>query len=313
MEMHLDGGVSVVVPVFNSGTTLPQLVVALLDGLSDVGGHEIVLVDDGSADDSWKVIQALSDEHPSVRGIRLTRNVGEQGAVLCGIVASERPTIVTIDDDLQQSPGSIPDLLMALTDDTELVYGVPERDRHGPGRRLAAGVTKPVLEHVFRVPGAASTSAFRAFRADLRSRFPPTPGPLCSIDGMLRAATTDVAVVRVPHRPRRAGRSQYTLTKLVTHTMSVIAGGSAAPLLFATATGSGTILAAVVGVLAVVVGTLAGWVASPFPWLLVCIGGALLGLVLLALGILGELVARVLLRAGGQPAFVIGETTSPDT
>jgi len=308
----MTGGVSVVVPVFNSGTTLTHLVAELKKGLSGVETCEVVLVDDDSVDDSWKVIRALSDEHREVRGLRLARNVGEQSAVLCGIDAARYDTIVTIDDDLQQPPTSIPNLLDALEDGVDLVYGIADRYRHSATRQLAASVMKPVLEHLFRVPGASSTSAFRAFRTRLRDGFPPSPGPMCSVDGLLATVTTDVVTITVPHHPRRAGRSQYTPAKLIAHTMSVIAGGSASPLLFATVTGLVCLAAALITGTTVVVVGIVGSRPISVGWLLVSGNAALFGVVLLALGILGEFAARILLRAGGQPAYVVRDTTDSD-
>jgi Glycosyl transferase family 2 len=309
------GGVSVVVPVFNSGATLPLLVAALeehLAALADVEHHEIVLVDDGSVDDSWKVIRALADEHPEVRGLRLAYNAGEQSATLCGIAAARHDTIVTMDDDLQHGPASVADLLGALTDEVELVYGVPDRDRHHLGRRVAAGVTKPVLEHVFAVRGAGTASAFRAFRTELRERFPAVPGPLASVDGLLGNATTSVATVVVAHHHRRAGRSQYTAAKLMGHTMSVVVGGSPAPLRFATLCGFACLALGASGLVGVVLAALFGAIAQPVAWLLVATATVLFGILFVALGLLGEIGVRILQRAGGQPTYVVRDATEPD-
>lgn len=305
----MQAGLSVVVPVYNSGATLPLLAASLVEHLEGVGEYEVVLVDDGSVDDSWKVIQALSDELPVVRGVQLAYNAGEQSATLCGIAAARFDTIVTMDDDLQHDPSSIPALLAALEDDVELVYGLPDRDQHSFGRRAASRVAKPSLEHVFKVRGAGSNSAFRAFRTELRDRFPGAPGPMSSVDAMLANAGPAMTTVVVPHHPRRMGRSHYTTLKLLSHTMNLIADGSPSPLLFATVTGVACMVGGVLGVFGVVVAAVLGSLGSPVPWVVVALASIVLGVVLVALGILGELAVRILARAGGSPAYVVRRTT----
>src|SRR5262245_57043343 len=99
---------------------------------------EIILVNDASRDQSWKVITELSQSHPCLRGIDLARNFGQHNALLCGIRAARYEIIVTLDDDLQNPPEEIPRLLAALTDDVDVVYGTPEQESHGLWRDLAS-------------------------------------------------------------------------------------------------------------------------------------------------------------------------------
>ncbi len=101
--------ISVVVPVYNSELILPALIKRLEPVLaSRAGQYELVLVNDGSRDQSWKVIQEQSRSHPWVRGINLMRNYGQHNALLCGIRAARFDTLVTMDDDLQHPPEEIP-------------------------------------------------------------------------------------------------------------------------------------------------------------------------------------------------------------
>ena len=102
--------VSVVVPVYNSAGTLEELV-ARIGGALGAGEHEIVLVNDGSADGSAEVIRRLARENPRVRGVFLMRNFGQHNALLAGIREARYPVTVTLDDDLQNPPEEIPLLL----------------------------------------------------------------------------------------------------------------------------------------------------------------------------------------------------------
>src|SRR5258708_32034372 len=146
--------VSVVVPVYNSETSLPELVRRLRATLSDIGvEHEIILVDDYSRDRSWAAIEALAQD-PTVRGAALTRNYGQHNALLCGIRMATMDVVVTIDDDLQNPPEEIPNLLAALVPGFDVVYGVPRTPQHGLLRNVASRVIKLVLKHSMGVGSA---------------------------------------------------------------------------------------------------------------------------------------------------------------
>ena len=125
-------GVSVVVPVYNSGDILPELVRRLGDVLHGTFGFfEVLLIDDGSPDRSWSAICTLAAQCHWVRGISLMRNYGQHNALLCGIRAAKYETIVTMDDDLQHPPEEIPGLLDKLAEGYDVVYGTPPKAQHG--------------------------------------------------------------------------------------------------------------------------------------------------------------------------------------
>ena len=299
---------SIVVPVFNSAATLDELVSGLLAAIRPLGDAvEVLLVDDASSDDSWTVIRELASVHQEVRGLRMARNVGEQNAVLCGILNAGGRIIATIDDDLQQPPGALPALVAAMDEDVDVVYGTARRYRHGVPREIVTSPTKWALEKGFGVPGARRTTSFRVFRSALRDSFPDRPGPLCSIDGLLRSATSRIIHVPVDHHRRRTGRSQYTTTKLVAHTSSVIVGGSVSPLRFCGVVGAAYLVAALVAVGWSVARYLLDGSVSAF-WAVVVLLLVLGGSVLVALWILGEFAVRILARVAGVPAFVVAES-----
>src|SRR5437588_13050937 len=104
-------GISIIVPVYNSHATLRALISRLHHVLQETGtSYEAILVNDGSADESWSVVEQLAHEHLWVHGIDLMRNQGQENALLCGIRAAKFDITVTIDDDLQNPPEEIPRL-----------------------------------------------------------------------------------------------------------------------------------------------------------------------------------------------------------
>lgn len=310
--MRVSSGISVVVPVYNSEQTLSLLVQRLqpvLESLSDQ--FEVILVNDGSQDKSWQVIEQLTEQHKYITGINLMRNFGQHNALLCGIRSANFDIIVTLDDDLQNPPEEIPLLLTRLAEGYDLVYGSPDIRHHGFLRNLATRMTKLALQKVMGVRAASRVSAFRAFRTDLRKAFASYQAPLVSMDVLLSWGTKSVTYVTVAHHPRTMGQSNYSLRKLITHALTVITGFSVLPLQFATYLGfTFTILGFLVFVYVVGRFLLLGYSVPGFPFLASIIA-IFSGVQLFFLGVIGEYLARLYKRSLDQPAYTIRTIVKP--
>lgn len=302
---------SVVVPVYNSAETLPLLLERLAAALpAFCSAYEVILVNDASRDSSWAVIEALARQRPQVRGIHLMRNYGQHNALLCGIRAARYELIITIDDDLQHPPEALGALVAKLDEGPyDVVYGTPLREQHGFWRDIASQVTKLALQSAMGAETARKVSALRVFRAQVRDAFASYSAPFVSIDVLLTWGTTRFAAVLVEHAPRAAGRSNYTFRKLVTHALNMMTGFSVVPLQLASLLGFGLALFSVV-VLVYVVGRylLEGTPVQGFPFLASIIG-IFSGAQLLALGVIGEYLARMHFRVMDKPSYVVRETT----
>ncbi len=298
--------ISVVVPVYNSETILPELVARLEPVLETLcNSFELILVNDGSRDDSWSTIRELSLAHGWVRGLNLMRNYGQHNALLCGIRAARFDTIVTMDDDLQHPPEEIHKLLAKLEQGYDAVYGSPEREQHGLLRDLASQLTKLALQGSMGVETARQVSAFRAFRTYMRAAFADYHSPFVSIDVVLTWATTRFAAIRVRHDARTRGASNYTVRKLITHAMNMMTGFSTLPLQLANlfgfaCMGFGALL------LVYVVGRylLYGTTVPGFTFLS-SIVAIFSGTQLMALGIIGEYLARMHFRMMERPTYTV--------
>ncbi len=300
-------GVSVVVPVYNSEATLAALIERLEPVLRATGGDfEAILVNDGSRDGSWDVVCELVKRHAWVRGASLMRNYGQHNALLCGIRRARFDACVTIDDDLQNPPEEIPKLLAGL-DRFDVVYGPPERQKHGLYRDLASSITKLVLQQAMGAETARKISAFRAFRTELREAFEDYRSPLVSIDVLLTWATTRFTAVTVRHDERKAGASNYTMGRLVVHALNMLTGFSTVPLRLAAMVGFSFTLFGM-GVLAYVIGRflVQGAVVPGFAFLASVIA-IFSGAQLFALGIVGEYLGRMHMRMMDRPTYAVGE------
>jgi undecaprenyl-phosphate 4-deoxy-4-formamido-L-arabinose transferase len=210
--------VSVVVPVFNSAASLGELcerIAATMDSAAAATAWELILVNDGSGDGSWERVVALSREMTEVRGIDLTRNWGQHGALLAGVHAARGEVIVTLDDDLQNPPEEIPKLLDALGPEADVVYGIPAVSAHPAHRRIGGAALRGILRVLSGRPEALLGSGFRAFRSELAERLRHDAGQNFVLDPALRDLTDRVGSVEVRHEERRIGRSNYTLGMLV--------------------------------------------------------------------------------------------------
>jgi undecaprenyl-phosphate 4-deoxy-4-formamido-L-arabinose transferase len=298
--------ISVVVPVFNSAATLEELVsrvTAVLEAAAS--DYEIILVDDGSGDDSRAVLARLADLNAHVRPLVLSRNFGQHNALLCGIREARYELIATLDDDLQNPPEDIPRLLEALKDDVDVVYGTPRDRRHDGWRWGVSALVRMALANVMGATTARWVSPFRLFRASIRDSFAAYASSFVAIDVLLSWGTTRVTSVQVDHYARRAGRSNYRIRTLLILALNTLTGFSARPLQ----------LASILGLLAIMLGAglfavvLARAILYDRPasgsLFLASLVFVFSGTQLFALGIIGEYLARMHFRTMGRPPYVV--------
>lgn len=297
---------SVVIPVYRSEQIIPLLVQQLTAVLSDITDrYEIILVNDGSPDGSWEAIQRIIPAYPAIRAINLMRNYGQHNALLAGIRSARYDIVVTMDDDLQHPPSEIPRLLEKLDEGYDVVYGTPQAMQHGVLRNLASRITKLALQSMMGAETARNISAFRAFRTEVRAAFDQYNSPSVNIDVLLTWATRRFSYIRVVHAPRAAGESNYTLGKLLAHTITMITGFSVWPLRMASMLGFALTLFGL-GVLVYVLGRylVLGYSVPGFPFLASVIA-IFSGAQMFALGMIGEYIARIHFRTMDRPPYVI--------
>jgi undecaprenyl-phosphate 4-deoxy-4-formamido-L-arabinose transferase len=302
--------ISVVVPVFNGENSLRELATRLPSVLGALcENYELILVNDGSEDGSWKMITQLAAEHAWIRGIDLMRNYGQHNAVLCGIRAAKHEIVVTLDDDLQHPPEEIPKLVQKLAEGYDVVYGIPEKKQHGIWRILASLVTRWTMRSMLGRKVPNDFSAFRALRTQTRDAFKQYHSPFVSVDVLLTWASTRFVSIKVRHDARQFGASTYTFRKLLSYVPVMITGYSALPLRFASLAGFAftifgfLVLVYVLGRYFILGGSLPG-----FPFLASTIA-IFAGVQLFALGVIGEYLAQMHFLTMDRPIYTIRSTT----
>jgi undecaprenyl-phosphate 4-deoxy-4-formamido-L-arabinose transferase len=306
---------SVVVPVHNGSQTIEPVVDALHGALMSVR-FEIVLVNDGSTDESEAVCQRLVAKYPkTVSFVQLARNFGEHSAVLAGLRRTAGAFVATVDDDGQNPP----DQLLILLDyirshPLDVVYGRYRQKQHNWFRNLGSRFTNAVASAMLKKPRGLYLSSFKIMSrlvVDALVRY-STPFPY--LDGMILEVTQRLGQVEVEHRERLAGRSGYTLRKLIRLWSNMFLGYSIAPLRGATIVGLGTSALSAMFLVWTVFDRLYinPRVAIGVPTVLVCVT-FFAGVQLFVMGVVGEYVGRVFLHLNGKPQFIVRyERTSSD-
>ena len=299
--------VSIVVPVYKGETLIEPLVAQLNETLPTFAEkYEIILVNDGSPDCSWQVIQSLACQYTWVRGIRMMRNYGQHNATLCGVRLARYEVIVTMDQDLQHPPEEIPLLLAKLEEGYDVVYGAPRKLPQAFWRNVMTATIKWILAKVIDLPSVHNVSAFRAFRTSLREAFANFQSPSLILDVLLSWGTTRFTSVQV--NITQAERTNYNFTMLVRAAMLILIGYSTLPLRFASWVGFiMTLFGLGVFVYVLTVYFTAGSLPG-FPFLASIIA-LFSGAQLFALGIFGEYLARMFDRSMDRPPYVIQEVT----
>ena len=310
--------ISVVVPCYRSAATLPELVSrteSALDALVDektIEGWEVILVVDGSVDETGNVAASLARTHAGVVAAELHRNYGQHSALLAGIRLASNDLVVTLDDDLQHPPEEIRALIEPLADDTvDLVYGVPLAEEHGVLRSAASRFVKAALSAT-GVANAQWVGAFRAFRTQLRDAFAQASDPSPNIDVLLSWSTSSVRAVEVRMDKRQVGRSGYTFSSLMRHAMNMVTGYGTLPLRLATWLGFCFGALGFLALAYVLVTYIVGITTQPGFTTIVALIALFAGVQLITIGIIGEYVGRSHFRSMNKPAYFIRTITRGD-
>ncbi len=297
---------SVVVPVYNSQATIALLLERLTPALGRLTPHyEIILIDDGSPDDSWQAIEQQRERYRDhLVAVQLMSNFGQHNALMCGLGLARGRFIVTMDDDLQNPPEEIGRLLQRIREGGfDLVYGVAKDRRHASWRNLGAAVVWRFYRRVFRNP--ITPTSFRVMRRQLVDSIQFYDLNFTYLDGLLAWCTKRIGAVDVEHHARAEGRSGYSLRKLLLLALNLYTNFSLLPLQMVSLLGFVTALSGFGIGLYYLLQYFAAHIEVPgYASTIIAIlilGGAQL----LALGVIGEYLGRLHLNVNRKPQYVV--------
>jgi len=303
---------SMVVPCYHTGGGIPHLVEELSKAAkSCCRKYEIILVNDGSRDETWPGIQAACAGDPHIHGINLSRNFGQQAALLAGLSASRGQRILMIDDDLQDPPGLLPEMMRLMDGGAEVVYG----------QRLARegeSFLRKSLTHTFYwltnllsdVPQPMEAADFRLLsRRALDVILSMSEQPLY-LRGMIGWIGLDQVALPYRREARHAGQSNYSWGRLFRLATEGVTSTSIRPLKLGILAGGAVGVFAALLLIHILIGVFYGRPPQGWTSLMAVILG--LGSVnLFVLGIIGEYLACIFLRTQGRPPFIVREQILP--
>lgn len=299
---------SVIIPVYNSARIVAITVSQVREFFLARGlRFEVVLVNDGSPDESWDVISGLARQYPEIVAVDLLKNYGQHHANLCGFREAKGDYIITMDDDLQNLPEDIAKLIETAQRGYDLVLGRFEIKQHSLVRRLGSRFVGWLNRKVFEVKGDLVLSNFRIVRRDVVDRVCQDRSFAPYVPGLVLKYSARRCNVLVKHLPRAEGRSNYTWRKILRLVATILFNHSSIPLRYGAAFGfvvaGGSFLLSLYFLLeAMVSGTKApGWAS------LVVLLSFFNGVLILLLSLIGEYLIRILREIGTQRSYEVRE------
>ncbi|WP_243439561.1 glycosyltransferase family 2 protein [Fundidesulfovibrio soli] len=304
---------SVVVPCFNEEPGLAELHRRVGAACASVAGsvadYEIVLVDDGSSDGTWRAMQALAERDPRVLGVRLSRNYGHQIALTAGLNICSGDLILIIDADLQDPPELLPEMLAKVEEGCEVVYG-RRRSRSGETyfKKATAKAFYRLLDRMVSVNIPRDTGDFRLITRKVLEALNSMPEQHRFIRGMVSWVGFRQAAIEYDRDSRFAGETKYPFRKMLNFAFDAITAFSVVPLKMATVLGFCMGVASLLGILYTVIGWLSGGTVQG--WTSTMLAVLSVGSVqLIAIGIFGEYIGRMYMESKRRPLYIVDTTT----
>ncbi|MDR2010389.1 MAG: glycosyltransferase [Bacteroidales bacterium] len=306
--MEKISSLSVVIPVYNDQEVLQELYSRLkpvVDSLTDK--YEILLVDDGSRDNSWFEILSLRKKDPNIVAIKLARNFGQQNSIAAGLDNALNDIVVLMDSDLQDRPEYIPDLINALlSNNASMAIAQWEQRKDSFFKVLASRFFNYVSDKVTTIHTKPRLGVFRAIKRDTIEELRNFPEKTATSLSLLYYIAPDYVAVPLKRDARFAGKSGYNLKKMVSATFARIFSFSMFPIRLATYTGFGISLISFIFGIFLIVRRVFGLVAPGWTSIIVLIL-FLFGLNFAFLGIIGEYIGKIFLETKQRPKYIISE------
>lgn len=299
---------TIAIPVYNSQHTIGRIVEELIGTITKYQ-LEIILVNDGSEDNSKKVCVNLFKNHPEIiKFYSLSKNFGEHNAVMAALNNSTGDYTIIIDDDFQNPVNEVLKLAdYSFSEKFDVVYTKYEKKKHSIFRNFGSKFNDKIANWLLKKPGGLYLSSFKSISKFSVNQIIKYDLPYPYIDGLILRTTSNIGQIVVEHSKREKGKSQYTLVKLIGLWLNMVTNFSIKPLRFATFLGFSF---SIVSFLLAIAGILMKFLdpSAPLGYASLLVSVAFLGgIQLIAIGMIGEYIGRTFLSISKLPQFVIKE------
>ncbi len=301
--------ISVVVPIYNDSEVIHELIKRLGPVLESItADYEIILVDDGSRDDSWLQMLAVRQANACIKAVRLSRNFGQQSAIAAGLSLTSKELIVLMDSDLQDRPEDIPVLIDALLADEKATMAIAQwEERKDSKFKLAVSrLFQRVSNSITEIHTMPRLGIFRVMKKSVVDELRNFPEKTATTVSLLYYIGSRYVAVPLKRDARFAGKSGYNLSKMLALTFARIFSFSMFPIRIVTYLGALLCVGSMVAALALIIYKLVGNVVAGWTSMMVLML-FLFGLNFAFLGVLGEYIGRIFLETKQRPKFMIDE------
>ncbi len=303
--------ISIIIPVYNSYKSLPELYERLISTIKEISdSYEIIMVDDGSNDNSYEVMKELRMIDKNVKIIKLIKNYGQHNALICGFQYSSGEYIVTLDDDLQNPPEEIKNLFKNLSEKYDVVIGIPKKKEHNFFRNISSRLMNNLCNSILGYPKKIRQSSFRLFRKkvilnilDIKNNYPYLPAYIARV-----VSFDKITNVVTNHEKRKYGNSNYSLKSLIGLSFNLLFNYSSLPLKAISLIGVITSFSSMIYGLYLLIKKILIGEYFQQGWLSIIVLTSFLGgVTLLSLGIIGEYLKRVITEVSINKQYIIEE------
>lgn len=298
---------SVVIPVYNSGEWMDELIAAIqkvMDTLDEK--YEIVMVNDGSPKlDTWDIMLSMCEKYKHMKMINLQYNSGQLNALLCAMKNSSGKYVITMDDDFQHSPDEIPKLVAKIKEtNCDCVIANYAHKEHNGFRKLGSKFANFLSHKIYKKPKNITSNSFRIMKRDLAVALTSYRGKFPQIGPMIFSLTRNIDVVTIEHKERKYGKSGYSVGHLITETMNIIINCSTFPIDFMAifgfvVSGISFVIAFVYFILYIVGSTtVPGFTAQ------ILATSFFSGVITFSIGIVGKYIGKIVKKSSGFPPYL---------
>lgn len=298
---------SIIIPVFNSENTIKDVIEEIKKTLTGKIKFEIILINDGSKDKSYDACRKLTDKDKFIKLVDLSKNFGQHNAILAGLKNCKGDYIVSMDDDLQNPPGEIWKLIDELDKGFDVVFGKFEIKKHSLFKRIGSKFNSIMLNFMMSKPKDLYLSSFFIIKRFVLEEIIKYEGPNPYIWGLILRSTFNIGNTIVVHKERKIGETGYSFVKLLRLFLNGLINFSIKPLRIFFILGLFLEVCSLIAIVVIVVQKLlnpdlaVGWASLSVMILFFS------GLNLLAIGLVGEYIGRILLYQNRQTQYLIRE------